>query len=97
VAAVSPYFDDGTVQIFHCDCRELDVEAACCLTSPPYNSGVAYDGYRDDVPDEEYRELAEESAEAIYRALEGGAQGPAWVNVGVARLPTWLVALCAAR
>ena len=90
---MTPYFDDGTVAIYHGDCRELDVEAAAVVTSPPYNSGVEYQGYVDDVGEDAYRELATTAAKAIYRALRA-ANGRAWVNIGVARLPVWLAALC---
>ncbi len=61
-------------------------------SAPPYNSGVDYDGYLDSVPEDDYAELAEGTAEMLYRALRK-ARGRAWANVGNAVLPTWLDAL----
>jgi hypothetical protein len=44
----------------HADLREVpDLGAvACVVTSPPYNSRVAYDVHHDAMADEDYRELA---------------------------------------
>lgn len=38
---VTPYYDDGTVTIYHGDCREIveDVEFDAIVTDPPYGSG----------------------------------------------------------
>jgi site-specific DNA-methyltransferase (adenine-specific) len=39
----SPYFDDGTVTIYHGDCREILplLEYDCIVTDPPYGIGYA--------------------------------------------------------
>lgn len=89
---MKPFFDDGTVAIYHGDCRELDVVAACAVTSPPYDSGVPYDGYIDNVGEDEYRALATGTAEVMDRALKA-ANGRTWVNIGVEVLPVWLPSL----
>jgi hypothetical protein len=48
---MDPYYEDADVLIYNADLRELpDVGAvACAVTSPPYNSGVAYDVHRDSL------------------------------------------------
>src|SRR4051812_4648566 len=41
----APYYDDGTVTIYHGDCREILPSlppVAACLTDPPYNLGLVY-------------------------------------------------------
>ncbi|MDA8400904.1 MAG: site-specific DNA-methyltransferase [Actinomycetota bacterium] len=79
--------------------RDLDVsdigEAACVVTSPPYNVGVGYDTCDDALPDSSYRELAEVATRLMADTL-GTTDGRAWVNVGVARLHLWLDALASA-
>jgi DNA modification methylase len=62
------------------------------VTSPPYNTGVAYDGYDDSAPDGGYRELAEASCALMAKTLVLTG-GRAWVNVGVTRLGLWLDAI----
>ncbi len=66
--------------------------AAAAVTSPPYNAGLAYDGYTDDIAPDAYGELAKAAATALGAAL-AGAGGRAWVNVGVEVLALWLEAL----
>lgn len=94
---MSPYYDDGTCVIWHADVRDVgDLgEVAGVVTSPPYNSGVAYDGYDDSTPDTDYRQLAEASCALIATALSSTG-GRAWINVGVSRLSTWLDTIRAA-
>ena len=93
---MKPYYDDSQVAIYTADVRDPTAEdlgrAACVVTSPPYNVGVAYD-YRDDsLPDCDYNHLAVRASQLIGDLLVRLA-GPAWVNIGVARLHTWLDAL----
>jgi site-specific DNA-methyltransferase (adenine-specific) len=40
---MTPYFDDGTVTIYHGDCREILPMLAydCVVTDPPYGIGIA--------------------------------------------------------
>jgi DNA modification methylase len=91
-----PYYDDGQVVIYCADLRDLTAaeigEAACVVTSPPYNVGVAYDTAGDSLPDSEYRALADSAATLMGRSLRA-THGRAWVNVGIARLHLWLDAL----
>jgi hypothetical protein len=57
---MEPYYRDSGVVIYHADLRDVpDLGlAACVVTSPPYNSGVAYDVHDDALADEDYRALA---------------------------------------
>jgi DNA modification methylase len=96
---MKPYYDDGQVAIYHADVRNLTAtdlgQAACVVTSPPYNVGVAYDCWDDSLPDGNYDHLAVGASKLIGDLLARLA-GRAWVNVGVSRLHTWLDALQAA-
>jgi site-specific DNA-methyltransferase (adenine-specific) len=85
---VIPFYDDGQVTIWCGDLRdvpssELAESAACVVTSPPYNVGLAYDG--DDQGDalawDAYWRLADAAAVVIEGALVPG--GRAWVNTAV--------------
>ena len=82
---------DADVRIYHADLREVpDLgTAAGVVTSPPYNSGVAYDVRHDAMADDDYRELASAAAGLMATTL-GREQGRAWVNVGVTHLHVWL-------
>lgn len=91
---MEPYYIDATVTLYNADFRELaDLDpAATAVTSPPYNAGVAYDGYDDDLPPTVYRALAADAGAALYGSLTA-SRGRAWLNVGVEVLPVWLEAL----
>lgn len=91
---MNPYYDDGQCVIWHADVREMGTlcDVACAVTSPPYNSGVAYDGYDDSLPKGDYQALAEQTCRLLFAALVAG-NGRAWVNVGVSRLSLWLDAI----
>jgi site-specific DNA-methyltransferase (adenine-specific) len=81
--SAEPFYDDGQVTLYCADMRQvgLDGQAACVVTSPPYNVGIAYDGYSDSRGWDEYRALVAEAASAIARALVPA--GRAWVNTAV--------------
>jgi site-specific DNA-methyltransferase (adenine-specific) len=91
---VTPYYDDGQVVIWHADICEIGLlfDVACAISSPPYNSGVAYDGYDDSFPDSDNQALAGETRRLISVSLPPGG-GRAWVNVRVSRLTIWLDAI----
>jgi len=80
---IQPYYDDGSVRIYHGDCREagdaLAGTMACVVTSPPYNVGLAYDSHDDAMGWDAYTELANGAAKVMAEALV--APGRAWVNV----------------
>lgn len=49
---MTPYYDDGTVTLYHGDCREvlpeLDIGACCIVTDPPYGeTSLAWDRWPD--------------------------------------------------
>ena len=80
---MTPFYDDGQITLYYADMRqvELDSQAACVVTSPPYNVGLGYDGYSDALAWDDYRALADEAASSIARALV--PSGRAWVNTAV--------------
>lgn len=65
------------------DARALDYEdnsIDCIVTSPPYNVGINYPEYKDNLPWSEYvNELVRPAAAEMVRVLKPG--GRAWVNV----------------
>lgn len=79
----APYFDNGSVAIYHGDAREglpCDPGAASCIvTSPPYNVGLSYDEHDDRMGWDEYRQLAADSCAAMAKAMHPRARS--WVNV----------------
>jgi DNA methylase len=85
---MTPFYDDGTVTIWCADLRdvplsELAGSAACVVTSPPYNVGLAYDAddHGDRLAWDAYWRLADTAAYLMARALVPG--GRVWVNTAV--------------
>ncbi len=83
-----PYYDDGTVVIYHGDVEGLALDdlgdcVAAVVTSPPYNVGLDYDDdpTGDALGWEAYGDLTTAAVEAISWALVPG--GRAWVNTAV--------------
>jgi site-specific DNA-methyltransferase (adenine-specific) len=76
-----PFYDEGGITIYHGDARSAGLVgvAACVVTSPPYNVGIAYDVHDDTMPWGEYRDLAVTSSSVMAGALIEG--GRSWVNV----------------
>jgi site-specific DNA-methyltransferase (adenine-specific) len=84
----TPFYDDGTITLWCADIRdvpasELAEAAACVVTSPPYNVGLAYDGdgQGDALAWDAYWRLADTAADLTGRVLVPG--GRAWVNTAV--------------
>jgi site-specific DNA-methyltransferase (adenine-specific) len=79
-------FDGGHKGIFE-DSRcmvELDNESvACIVTSPPYNIGVDYKGYDDDIPEEHYERMLLGVIGECYRVAKRGAV--MFMNLGIPR------------
>lgn len=59
-----PYFETKGIVLRHANRRDVtaELEAAAVVISPPYNTGVAYDGYDDSVPESEHPKLARAAA-----------------------------------
>ncbi len=56
---MTPYYDDGQIQVWLGDCRDVlpTLERGCVdlvLTDPPYNAGKAYGAHDDRMPPAEY-------------------------------------------
>lgn len=83
---MTPYYDDGCVQIWHADVRELDPKqfagrVACVVSSPPYNVDLEYDEWSDFIPWADYWDLALHAAHLVGRSLIDG--GRCWWNTAV--------------
>jgi len=61
-----------------------------CVTSPPYNIGVAYRTYRDRMPRAAYLDWLGEVGRAIHRALKPA--GSFFLNVGSTGSDPWIAA-----
>lgn len=56
-----------------------DESVHCIVTSPPYNVGIEYEGYDDNMPWGDYIEMLHGACREMSRVLISG--GRAWVNV----------------
>jgi site-specific DNA-methyltransferase (adenine-specific) len=81
------------VRLFHGDC--LDVLPALepdpvgvIVTSPPYNIGIQYRSYQDDLPRAEYLNWTDRWIRAALRALRPG--GSMFLNVGAKPTDPWI-------
>lgn len=78
-----PYHQADGVTIYHGSAAEmlpeLGLDAACVVTSPPYNAAIGYDAYDDAIPWPEYWETHEPVLRACAGALTPG--GRLWWNV----------------
>ncbi len=76
---MKPYYSHAGITIYHGDCREvlptLEVGGAeICVTSPPYNVGLKYDSYDDNLPEMEFRAFCEEWVNLLFYALSVNAR-----------------------
>ena len=80
---MKPYYQDKWVTIYHGDCREilpqLDVKVDLVPTSPPYNVGMGYEGYNDNISWDDYKGLAAEVSNALFGVLSKDRR--LWLNV----------------
>jgi len=75
---VQPMYDDGDVRLWNADARSLplaDESVQLVVTSPPFNCRIAYDGYDDWLPWNEYwHGLIEPSMRECFRVLAPGGR-----------------------
>ena len=75
-------YDKHNVKLYRGNSTEINLESESVrfvVTSPPYNVGVNYDGYSDDLPFEEYWSFTEKWMRECYRLLQ--TSGRIVVNV----------------
>jgi site-specific DNA-methyltransferase (adenine-specific) len=83
----------GRQRILQADClsalAELPAESVdICVTSPPYNIGIAYRSYQDRLPRETYLDWMAEVGVAIARVLK--PEGSFFLNVGSTGNDPWI-------
>lgn len=83
----------STVRLFHGDCLEVlaALEAdpvGVVVTSPPYNLGIHYRSYRDDLPRTDYLNWTDRWMRAALRVLRPG--GSVFLNVGAKPTDPWI-------
>jgi site-specific DNA-methyltransferase (adenine-specific) len=83
----------STLQFFHGDCVDVlnDLEAQSIdlvVTSPPYNLGIKYRTYKDDIPRGEYLAWTDSWVRAVTRALT--PSGSLFLNVGAKPTDPWI-------
>lgn len=88
---------DPFVEIICGDVRKLDqyvepASAQLVVTSPPYNVGIEYDGYHDNLPTNRYRTFLINAFKQYHRALCDGGRIAVVVPLGVERSPWRLFA-----
>ncbi|WP_258084452.1 DNA-methyltransferase [Thermococcus thermotolerans] len=81
-------------KIYHMDClkgmRELldDGEVDVVVTSPPYNLGIKYNKYEDNLPREKYLKWMEDVGKEIKRVLKD--EGSFFLNIGYTNKDPWI-------
>lgn len=80
-----PYYSNSGIEIYLGDCREViprlpqHGQVKLIVTSPPYNVGVEYGTWNDNLPQDEYWQFTREWLSASYNALR--PSGRICVNV----------------
>lgn len=78
---LTPYYDDGTVTIYHGDSTEILTEltgVTATVFSPPYNVALNYDDHDDVMPWPDYVRMARAICAGIATAMP---HGRTWCNV----------------
>jgi site-specific DNA-methyltransferase (adenine-specific) len=83
----------ATLRFFHGDCVSVLSEfepksIGVVVTSPPYNLGIKYRSYRDDLPRTEYLNWTDRWIRAVSRALTD--RGSLFLNVGAKPTDPWI-------
>ncbi len=81
------------IQLFHGDCVEVlphlaPASIGVVVTSPPYNLGIKYRSYEDDLPRAEYLAWTDRWLRAAARALS--PDGSLFLNVGAKPTDPWI-------
>ena len=71
-----PYYQDDAVAIYHADCRDIlplipDKSIELVLTDPPYNAGINYGSYKDNLSRQDYADLLNWFVAESGRVAEG--------------------------
>ena len=83
----------ATLRFYHGDCLsvlpELEPQTVgIVVTSPPYNLGIKYRSYKDDMPRREYLNWTDRWIRAVSRVL--APQGSLFLNVGAKPTDPWI-------
>ena len=83
----------ATLRFYHGDCVSVlaELEAASIgvvVTSPPYNLGIKYRSYEDDLPRGEYLAWTDRWIRAVTRTLSPA--GSLFMNVGAKPTDPWI-------
>jgi site-specific DNA-methyltransferase (adenine-specific) len=83
----------ATLRFFHGDCVDVlselpEATVGVVVTSPPYNLGIKYRSYRDDMPRREYLNWTDKWVRAIARVL--APQASLFLNVGAKPTDPWI-------
>jgi len=91
---LSNYKQEKYNQVYHIDClkgmREVleDKEVDVVVTSPPYNLGVKYNKYSDNLPRKRYLDWMEEVGKEVRRVLKDN--GSFFLNIGYTNKDPWI-------
>jgi site-specific DNA-methyltransferase (adenine-specific) len=86
---MKPYYEHAGITIYHGDCRLVLPQISgidVCLTSPPYNVGLDYESYDDNLSDEDFRRFNDQWVREVYRAM---AQSSRFYSVVSDRMLWW--------
>lgn len=83
----------STISLYHGDCTEVleHFDAGCIgavVTSPPYNLGIRYNSYQDDLPRADYLNWTDRWVRATTRVLS--PDGSMFLNVGAKPTDPWI-------
>src|SRR5678815_3477890 len=83
----------STLRFFHGDCLSVLAEleqatVGVVVTSPPYNLGIKYRSYEDDLPRGEYLAWTDRWIRAVARTMT--ASGSLFMNVGAKPTDPWI-------
>jgi len=89
---MKPYYQDKWVTIYHADCRDIlpslpDNSMDLVVTSPPYNVGIKYLSYDDNLPFTEYINLLDTFICCCKRLLKPDGRFTCVVPGGIGRDP----------